>query len=333
MRFIAVWALLLALPGTGHAASFDCAKSTSPTEKTICADGKLSKLDSELSVVWKKVLSQGGDTTALKSSQLQWLKQRDACGDDASCLGDRYHERLASLSGAPLAGNRWQQTWYLDSSNPSIGGELTFTGTAPHLHFEVAGNNGGNDGGLDGDIVLHGQNGTFRQENCQLDFNRQGIRIQVRQKGVDVDCGAGMSVSYAGDYIPASQFYARPKPDLLSLKVLTDADQNAIAHKLLGADYQALLDTVNTGSDNEPDLDQINARISSYWVHGLASTNASMVMSQGNQLWIGLLVFDANNRTRMRYYTNVPAWKKTVPKTVRAWHDNIDKNIPIDIMQ
>jgi uncharacterized protein YecT (DUF1311 family) len=317
----------------GHAAGFDCVKSTSLTEKAICADGKLSKLDSELSAIWKKAISQGGETAALKSSQLRWLKQRDTCGDDASCLGDRYHERLASLSGKPLADDRWQQTWYLDSNNPSIGGTLTFTGATPHLHFEVAGNNGGNDGGFDGDIALNGEQGTFHQNKCQLDFTRRGMRILLTQIGTDVDCGAGMGVYYAGDYIPASQFYAKPRSDLLSLKVLTDAEQNAAAHKLLGAAYQALLDTVNTGTDDEPDLDRLNARVGSYWVRGLASTNASMVMSRHDQLWIGLLVFDTNNQTRMRYYTNAPEWGKKVPKTIRAWHDNIDKDIPIDIMR
>lgn len=332
LRSVAAAALLTLLPIAAHAAGFDCAKAASPAEKTICADTALSKLDGDLSAAWKKALAKGGDTAALKAAQLKWLKQRDQCGNDAPCLGDRYHERLASLNGTPLAADRWQQTWYLTSDNPSFGGVLTLTGTAPRLHFELSANNGANTGGLDGDIVLHGDSGTYRKDTCRLDFDRKGGRIRVTQQGADFDCGAGAGVVYAGDYVTASQFQVKPQADLLSLKVVTDATQNATAHKLLGADYSTLVDIVNTSAD-EKDLDGLNARVKSYWVRGIATTNAAIVMSRGTDLWIGLLVFDAQNKVRMRYYSNAPAWKKNVPKTIQAWHDNLDKTLPIDVMQ
>ncbi|MCA3782047.1 MAG: DUF1311 domain-containing protein [Burkholderia sp.] len=329
---LAAAALLTLLPVAAHAAGFDCAKAASPTEKTICADTALSKLDGDLSAAWKRALAKGGDTAALKAAQLKWLKQRDQCGSDASCLGDRYRERLASLNGTPLAADRWQQTWYMTSDNPSFGGVLTLTGTAPRLHFELGANNGANTGGLDGDIVLHGDSGTYRQDKCRLDFDRKGGRIRVTQQGADFDCGAGAGVVYAGDYVTASQFQAKPQADLLTLKVVTDATQNATAHKLLGADYQTLVDMVNYSAD-EKDLDGFNAHVTSYWVRGIATTNAAIVMRRGADLWIGLLVFDAKNNVRMRYYSNVPAWKKTVPKTINAWRDNLDKTLPVDVMQ
>ncbi|WP_423760369.1 lysozyme inhibitor LprI family protein [Burkholderia sp. NLJ2] len=332
LRSVATAALLTLLPIAAHAAGFDCAKAASPTEKTICADTALSKLDGDLSAAWKKALAKGGDTAALKAAQLKWLKQRDQCGNDAPCLGDRYRERLASLNGTPLAADRWQQTWYLTSDNPSFGGVLTLTGTAPRLHVELSANNGANTGGLDGDIVLHGDSGTYRYDKCRLDFDRKGGRIRVTQQGADFDCGAGAGVVYAGDYVTASQFQAKPRADLLSLKVVTDAAQNTTAHKLLGADYSTLVDMVNTSAD-EKDLDGLNARVKSYWVRGIATTNAAIVMSRGTDLWIGLLVFDAQNKVRMRYYSNAQAWKKNVPKTIQAWHDNLDRTLPIDVMQ
>ncbi|MDR8729698.1 lysozyme inhibitor LprI family protein [Burkholderia pseudomultivorans] len=343
LRFVAA-AALLGLPIAALAAGFDCAKAASPTEKAICADAALSRLDGELATAWKAALAKGGDTGALKASQLKWLKQRDRCGADRDCLGDRYRERLASLNGAPLAADRWQQTWYRDSDNPSVGGGLTLTGTAPRLHFTLSGNNGGNTGALDGDVVLHGDSGTYRHDRCRLDFSRKGARIHVTQHGADFDCGAGAGVSYDGDYVTAAQDQARPPASLLSLKVLTDAKQDAAAHALLGADYQALVDTVNSGA-KEQDLDGLHADVQSFWVRGIATTNAAIVMSRGTDLWVGLLVFDAGNKLRMRYYSNVPAWRKTMPKTIRAWHDNLDKvnrevgglaageSIPVDVMR
>jgi uncharacterized protein len=326
-----MFAILTISPMAAHAAGFDCAKAASPTEKTICADAGLSSLDGQLAAAWKKALAKGGDTAALKAAQLKWLKQRDRCGNDAPCLGDRYRERLASLNGTPLAADRWQQTWYRDSDIPSSGGVLTFTGTAPRLHFELSGTNGANTGGLSGDIELHGNRGTFRQDRCRLDFSHKGERVQVAQQGGDADCGAGAGVVYSGDYVTASKAQASRPADLVTLKVLTDARQNAIAHALLGTDYQTLVDTINVSAD-EQDLDGLNAGVTSYWVRGIATTNAAIVMRRGTDLWIGLLVFDAQDKVRMRYYSNVPAWKKAVPKTIRAWHDNLDKTYPIDLM-
>ncbi|KAB0661597.1 DUF1311 domain-containing protein [Burkholderia diffusa] len=331
LRSVMMFAVLTISSMAAHAAGFDCAKAASPTEKAICADAGLSSLDGELAAAWKRVLTKGGDTAALKAAQLKWLKQRDRCGNDAPCLGDRYRERLASLNGTPLAPDRWQQTWYRDSANPSFGGVLTFTGTAPRLHFELGGNNGANTGGLSGDIELHGDSGTFRQDRCRLDFSRKGGHLKVAQQGGDADCGAGAGVVYSGDYVTASKAQASQAPDLVTLKVLADARENAIAHKLLGADYQTLVDTVNSSAD-EQDLDGLNAGVKSYWVRGIATTNAAIVMRRGTDLWIGLLVFDAQDKVRMRYYTSAPAWKKTVPKTIRAWHDNLDKTLPVDLM-
>nr|WP_230942855.1 lysozyme inhibitor LprI family protein [Burkholderia vietnamiensis] len=328
---LAAAAWLTALPMAAHAAGFDCAKAASPTEHAICADARLSALDAQLAAAWQKARAKGGDTAAPKAAQLKWLAQRDRCGGDASCIADRYRERLAILNGAPLAPDRWQQTWYRDSANPSLGGVLTIAGTAPHLRFELSGNNGANTGDLAGDLALHGDTGTFRQDGCRLDFSRHGSRVRVTQQGSDADCGAGAGVVYSGDYVTASQAQASPPADLVTLKVLDDARQDAIAHKLLGADYQTLVDMINN-RDNERDLDGLNSKVTSYWVRGIATTNAAIVMRRGTDLWIGLLVFDAHNDVRMRYYTNVPAWKKTVPKTLRAWHDKLDSSYPIDLM-
>lgn len=94
---------------------------------------------------------------------------------------------------------------------------------------------------------------------------------------------------------------------------------------------QTLVDTIDTSAD-ETDLDGLNAGVTSYWVRGIATTNAAIVMRRGADPWIGLLVFDAHDKVRTHYYSNVSAWKKTVPTTIRAWHDNLDKTYPIDLM-
>jgi len=99
--------MLLLVSLSGHAAGIDCAKATSATEKTICADKQLQALDYALASAWQTV--KGFEP---KSSQLQWLKLRDACGKDVACLSAHYNERLDVLYNAQFpvgtdqAGNR-----------------------------------------------------------------------------------------------------------------------------------------------------------------------------------------------------------------------------------
>ncbi|HTH73139.1 MAG TPA: lysozyme inhibitor LprI family protein [Trinickia sp.] len=324
---------LAALPIASRAASFDCAKAASPTEKTICATPALSRLDSDLAAAWKAAIAQSHDAAALKNAQRQWLRLRDACGEDKACVSDRYHERLAALTGAPLAANRWDQTWTLDSGNPTRGGSLTFTGTAPHLHFSISGYNGGHTGANEGDITLQGDTANYRDaQGCRLTFTRQKESIGVTEASGADSCGEGMGVSFGGRYLTFVAINAKPSADLVSLNVLSDRKADDAARALLGNDYDALISTINLSND-APDLDHLGAKVRQFFVRGLATTNASIVMSHGGQLWIGLLVFDANDKVRMRYYTNAPAWKKAVPKTILAWHDQIDRNLPIDMMR
>lgn len=326
----------LAFSLIGDAAGFDCAKAASVTEKAICESTVLSKLDSDLSETWKLALATNGDTRDLKASQRKWLAQRNACGADTTCLIRRYHERQTALKYQGVAqGDQWQQSWSKDIISSTSGSELIFTGTAPHLHFTISANSGGNSGVLEGDIVLRGNHATFHQDGCQLDFTRQDGRIRIAQQGDDADCGAGMGVYYDGSYIPTRHPQSRPAIDLVTLMVLSDGLQDVAARALLGKDYQLLVDTINQGVDGE-DKDALGATVREYWVRGLASTNAAIVMRKEEQLWIGLLIFEQNDQVHMRYYTNASPWKKDLPKTIRDWHDESNlgayKTIPIDLM-
>ena len=96
------YALLAALPMVAAAASFDCARASSPAEKLICSDVEASRLDEELAAVYWKALSDAADPAALRREQRQWLKARDAC-TVAKCLHAAYGDRIAALKKATLA--------------------------------------------------------------------------------------------------------------------------------------------------------------------------------------------------------------------------------------
>jgi uncharacterized protein len=80
-----------------QAASFDCAKASSQTEKSICASDQVSMLDEELSKVYTDAARTHTNSNALRASQREWLRNtRDKCQDEA-CLVNVYQRRIASL--------------------------------------------------------------------------------------------------------------------------------------------------------------------------------------------------------------------------------------------
>ncbi|PWF55032.1 lysozyme inhibitor LprI family protein [Massilia glaciei] len=96
--------LFLLASGMAQSASFDCAKARSDTEKRICADPAVSRLDSELALVYRDTMAGVAHKGALKGWQKQWLwSTRDDCAD-AACLGLAYAARIAELRGHTRAG-------------------------------------------------------------------------------------------------------------------------------------------------------------------------------------------------------------------------------------
>lgn len=85
---------LLAL--AAQAASFDCAQASSPPEKAICAESRLSELDEQLAYSYKGTAAAVADLDRLKAGQLAWLKSRNQCPDNA-CLLNAYQRRIREL--------------------------------------------------------------------------------------------------------------------------------------------------------------------------------------------------------------------------------------------
>jgi len=94
-------ALLAAFNSPALGASFDCAKTGTAVENTICGDAELSSLDEHLGRYYVVALEAAGAGAAcLKGDQRNWVKSiRNPCGADAQCLSAAYLQRLAALDG------------------------------------------------------------------------------------------------------------------------------------------------------------------------------------------------------------------------------------------
>lgn len=79
------------------APSFNCLNASTRVEKMICNSEELSKLDAQLSVVYKATLSVDPEKELLKKYQDNWRKNiRDACSIE-SCVKSVYKNRIAEL--------------------------------------------------------------------------------------------------------------------------------------------------------------------------------------------------------------------------------------------
>src|ERR1041384_6982657 len=87
---------LSAFAAVSHAASFDCAKAATATEKLICTNQRISDLDEYLGRYYRSArseLGRGGE--CLVPNQRDWLRDvRNMC-KDAKCLERVYLKRLA----------------------------------------------------------------------------------------------------------------------------------------------------------------------------------------------------------------------------------------------
>ncbi|MFL9954337.1 hypothetical protein PQR21_14180 [Paraburkholderia nemoris] len=95
-RPILVAALMLAhLPA--HATSFDCTRGRSLTERMICNDPALSKLDDTLGqLYWKARRRVVNRRAFLTDSDSKWAWREANCRD-AACLGTWYATRIEEL--------------------------------------------------------------------------------------------------------------------------------------------------------------------------------------------------------------------------------------------
>lgn len=95
-----------------QAASFDCGKAGTATEKLICSDGALSKADESLAAVFAQAVATTLDPQNLRADQRDWLGQRNKIAD-AAALQHSYASRIDQLRAAIV---QWQN---FDTDKPA----------------------------------------------------------------------------------------------------------------------------------------------------------------------------------------------------------------------
>lgn len=118
------------LGASARAASFDCTKSITRTEKIICQSGDLSDLDSKLSQLYEKAY-RDSDSAAKENllvRQRSWMRYvRPACGTE-ECIKMAYEDRidqLEDIANHRLSNNRTRSATVLEFSGLEFGQVLS----------------------------------------------------------------------------------------------------------------------------------------------------------------------------------------------------------------
>jgi uncharacterized protein/uncharacterized tellurite resistance protein B-like protein len=89
--------LLTGLPVISYAASFNCAKATSPNELMICADRQLSVMDDDLASLYRAAKAATQDAVAFKKETNDEWRKRERCAD-RDCIVAWYQRRSSQLA-------------------------------------------------------------------------------------------------------------------------------------------------------------------------------------------------------------------------------------------
>ncbi|WP_109110668.1 lysozyme inhibitor LprI family protein [Azospirillum sp. TSO35-2] len=206
MRFLILAAALSVVGGgSGFAASFDCGKASTPVEKAICADQRLSDLDSELGRAYKAALQSNAAPADLKAEQKSWVVQRNRCTDTA-CLASAYQARLAALSAPPQSSTAGVAVM---GTYQTKGGELLVAQpSADAIKFRLNATYRMNTGEVEGMAVLSNNQAIFappggsEYDDCRITLTFLGETAKVNQEG---SCGMGLNVSGSGSYKRSSK--------------------------------------------------------------------------------------------------------------------------------
>jgi uncharacterized protein YecT (DUF1311 family) len=79
-------------------AGFDCRKAQTEVENLICSNSRLSYLDEQMTLDYKRALAKHGHKDELARNQKEWIRsERDSC-HSVSCIEAAYVSRIRSLT-------------------------------------------------------------------------------------------------------------------------------------------------------------------------------------------------------------------------------------------
>lgn len=322
-----------ALPAA--AAGIDCAKAANRNEQAICTDPLLRARDGELAAAYAAALKASDYRGELKQDQQAWLRERDRCDGQVRCLRMAYVGRLTELKPAAVSGKfDWAGEWTRSDGTATLSLKPL---DGDRYELELQSSAGANTGLLSGRARKAGASelsfkGQGDNAACALTFHRFHRQIQIEQQHTGSDCGAGMGVYFSGRYLPGlPAAVATTHWTLLDLGVVLKAEDDARLRKLLGDDYDALVERMDV-TDTRTD-DELKAEVTNGYVRGLAVNMRALLIQAGDgRQWAAIRGEDKQGHAELRYYSSDPAWTGKLPAALDAWSDGYQEQVPVRLM-
>ena len=209
IRYVAAILIVLLISPIVSAASFNCDKARTTTEKLICTDPSLSKLDEDLNAVYKRAIEVGPDKALVKQSQRDWLKSYDVTGcNNTSCLKDVFAARNELLKQiAPINSDTtsWSGNYvrYLNGQEDHHSASILLIGLIDKRIYAsgtavwLGGKSGQiHTGELKGVGKLQKNNAAFDLDGCKA---KMMVKRSVLLVEDESGCG-GLNVTFNGEY-------------------------------------------------------------------------------------------------------------------------------------
>jgi uncharacterized protein YecT (DUF1311 family) len=99
---IGIACVFIAPASAAERPSFDCSKASSPSEKAICGNDRLARLDRAIAKAFGELRKDADLAETLPKEQAEFLTKRDACASDINCLAREMESRRDALALEPL---------------------------------------------------------------------------------------------------------------------------------------------------------------------------------------------------------------------------------------
>lgn len=220
---------------------------------------------------------------------------------------------------------KWKGEW--ERTEWAANGGLSIDSiSADSLYFNLTAMAGANGGELEGAASITDSVAIFHSfegyDTCHIVFTLKGDSLIVvdQQRG---SCFGGMGVEYSGKFYNEKYPY-KPKKTwegnndstdqtMSSLEVLNEAEDSALK-ALTKSEYSLFVNSTQLSNDDD-DLDSLNAKVRSSGVQGLYTMQENIVMIDSSKnIWAAVI-----KEGKVLYYTNTPKFTNQLPKTIDNW--------------
>jgi hypothetical protein len=216
--------------------------------------------------------------------------------------------------------SNWEGTWTFASRYSPATLKIKKL-SASKFKFTIEAISGTHDGEISGIATVKGNRASFsdgnkkKDENCRLIFTKKTNSILVDEE----NCS-----SYGGVGVGFGLEYSKGKGKLIeqsfvAIEVFPNAEIDRKFKTLVGSkDYESFLNSFQMAGEDE-DKDNLGAKVFSGCVRGICPYNAAIIMFDKNENLWAAVIEAGENKSTIKYYSNVGEWADKMPKTIEEW--------------